>query len=103
MINNVIKATIIKGKYKGEDVLTPRIPIIPTDLPYDFKRLQFPVCLAFAMTANKSQGSRWKFAESTFCFAYGLLYFACSRIGKSPSLFIYALQNKTKNIVYRKV
>ncbi|KAF7283486.1 hypothetical protein GWI33_000515 [Rhynchophorus ferrugineus] len=70
IMNNVIEATIIKGKYKGEDVLIPRIPMIPTYLAFDFKRLQFPV--------------------------------AYSRPGKPSSLFIYASQNKTKNIVYQK-
>ncbi|ESO04552.1 hypothetical protein HELRODRAFT_128713, partial [Helobdella robusta] len=53
-INNVIEATVIKGKYKGEDVLIPRIPMIA--IPFNFKRLQFPERLAFAMTINKSQG-----------------------------------------------
>lgn len=56
LMNNVIQATIIKGKFKGEEVLIPRIPMIPTDLPFEFKRIQFPVRLAFAMTINKSQG-----------------------------------------------
>ncbi|KAF7270251.1 hypothetical protein GWI33_016772 [Rhynchophorus ferrugineus] len=58
MMNNVVEATIIKGKYKGDDILIPRIPMIPTNsnLPFDFKRLQFPLRLAFAMTTNKSQG-----------------------------------------------
>ncbi|KAF7270300.1 hypothetical protein GWI33_016728 [Rhynchophorus ferrugineus] len=53
MMNNIIEATILKGKYKGEDVLILRIPMIPSDLPVDLKRLQFPVRLAFAMTINK--------------------------------------------------
>lgn len=31
LMNNVIGATIIKGKYIGEDVLIPCIPMNPTD------------------------------------------------------------------------
>ncbi|UYV66363.1 hypothetical protein LAZ67_4001469, partial [Cordylochernes scorpioides] len=42
LMPNVIETTIISGKCKGEDVLIPRIPMIPTDLPFTFKRLQFP-------------------------------------------------------------
>ncbi|KAJ8873137.1 hypothetical protein PR048_026754 [Dryococelus australis] len=56
MMNNIIEATILKGKFKGENVLLPRIPMIPTDMPFEFKRLKFPVRLAFAMTINKAQG-----------------------------------------------
>ncbi|GBP58755.1 Putative fatty acyl-CoA reductase CG5065 [Eumeta japonica] len=44
----------------GEEVLIPRIPMIPTDMPFEFERLQFPICLAFAMTINKSQGQSLK-------------------------------------------
>lgn len=105
LMNNVIEATIIKGKYKGEDVLIPRIPMIPTDLPFDFKRLQFPVRLAFAMTINKSQGQSLEVCGINLefpCFAHGQLYVACSRVGKPSSLFIYAPENKTKNVVYQK-
>lgn len=53
-----IKATtIIMGKYNGEDILIPKITMIPTDLSFQFKRVQFPVRLAFfATTVNKSQG-----------------------------------------------
>ncbi|GFT68637.1 ATP-dependent DNA helicase [Trichonephila clavipes] len=35
MMNNVIEATILTGKFKGEDVLLPRIPKIPTDMPFN--------------------------------------------------------------------
>jgi len=29
LMNNIIEATILNGKFKGEDVLLPRIPMIP--------------------------------------------------------------------------
>ncbi|XP_050053481.1 ATP-dependent DNA helicase PIF1-like [Aphis gossypii] len=106
LLNNVIEATILKGKYKGEDVLIPRIPMIPTDVPFEFKRLQFPVRLAFAMTINKSQGQSLSVCGINLenpCFSHGQLYVACSRVGKPSDLFIYAPGNQTRNIVYHKV
>lgn len=35
------------------------------------------------------------------CFSRGQLCVACSRIGKPSTLFIYAPENKTINVVYR--
>jgi len=55
LMENLIEAKIIIEKFKGEYVLIPRIPLISTDLPFKFKRFQFQVRLAFAMTINKSQ------------------------------------------------
>ncbi|KAF7281319.1 hypothetical protein GWI33_004810 [Rhynchophorus ferrugineus] len=77
MMNNVIEARIIKRKYKGEGVLIPRTLMITTDLPFDFKRLQFSVRLAFAMTINKSQGQSLEVCEINLefpCFAHGQLF-----------------------------
>ena len=54
LLNNVIEATILTGKYKSEDVLIPRIPMITTGMSFEFIRLQFPVRLAFAWTINKA-------------------------------------------------
>lgn len=99
LLNNVIEATILKGKYKGEDVLIPRIPMIPTDVPFEFKRLQFPVRLAFAMTINKSQGQSLSVCGINLenpCFSHGQLYVACSRVGKPSDLFVHAPGNQTK-------
>jgi ATP-dependent DNA helicase PIF1 len=55
MMNDIIEATILNVKFIGEDGLLPRIPMIPADM---FKRLQYPVQLAFAMTINIAQGHR---------------------------------------------
>nr|XP_026497592.1 uncharacterized protein LOC113401781 [Vanessa tameamea] len=40
--DNLIVAKIITGPAAGELAHIPRIPMIPTDLPIPFKRLQFP-------------------------------------------------------------
>jgi ATP-dependent DNA helicase PIF1 len=52
MMNDIIEATILNVKFIEEDILLPRIPMIPTDMSSEFKRLQYPVRLAFAMTIN---------------------------------------------------
>ncbi|KAL4112577.1 hypothetical protein QTP88_016332 [Uroleucon formosanum] len=50
------------GSAKCESVFIPRIPMIPSDYPFQFKRMQFPVKVCFAMTINKSQGQTLKIA-----------------------------------------
>nr|XP_032525562.1 fatty acyl-CoA reductase wat-like [Danaus plexippus plexippus] len=101
LMNNVIEATIIKGKYKGEDVLIPRIPMIPMDLPFDFKRLQFPVRLAFAMSINKSQGQSHKSrrqntfprkSQQTRCHRFDVTSGAFGNLKVRFKLNVYILQ-----------
>ena len=55
LMTNIIEAKILTGPFKGEDVLIPRIPMILSDM-FQFKRLQFPIRLASAITINKPQG-----------------------------------------------
>ncbi|KAJ2949819.1 hypothetical protein O0L34_g11134 [Tuta absoluta] len=50
---NLIEADILTGCGAGETVLIPRIPLIPNNFPFEFKRVQFPVSVCFAMTINK--------------------------------------------------
>ncbi|XP_073511472.1 ATP-dependent DNA helicase PIF1-like [Phyllobates terribilis] len=76
---HVIEATILTGCATGEDVFIPTIPLIPSDLPFDFKRLQFPIRLAFAMSINKAQGQSLKVVGIDLqspCFSHGQLYVA---------------------------
>ncbi|CAD6227170.1 GSCOCG00011940001-RA-CDS, partial [Cotesia congregata] len=80
---NLIEATIIGGKFKSEDVLIPRIPMISNDSPFEFKRLQFPLRLAFAITINKAQGLSLTIAGLNLknsCFSHDQLYVTCSRV-----------------------
>ncbi|XP_067632993.1 ATP-dependent DNA helicase PIF1-like [Eurosta solidaginis] len=60
LMPNLIEATILNGTAKNEIVLIPRIPLIPTDMPFKFKRLQFPVRLSFVMSINKAQGQTFQ-------------------------------------------
>ncbi|GBM42289.1 hypothetical protein AVEN_235004-1 [Araneus ventricosus] len=50
---NILQLKSIDGT---ETFLIPRIPLIPsqTNMPYKFKRMQFPIRSAFSMTINKS-------------------------------------------------
>ena len=61
MINNVIEATILTGPAAGEIALIPRIPMIPTDLLFKFKRLLFPLKVSFAITINKIRGQTFQY------------------------------------------
>jgi len=86
LMKNFIEAIILNGKFQGKNVLLPRIPMIPADVPLKFKRTQFPIRLAFAMTINKSQGQTLSVCGldlETLCFSHGQLYVACSRRGKT--------------------
>jgi len=115
---NVIRATIITGPSTGTSVLIPRIPIFsdPEQCGVEFKRLQFPVRLAFAMTINKAQGQTMDSIGlylPTPVFGHGQLYVALSR-AKKPEDIIILLDKEasqfehhqgfhTANIVYSEV
>lgn len=100
---NVIEAMIFTGKYEGETVFIPRIPLITLDYNFEFKRLQFPVKVCYAMTINKAQGQSLKMAGIDLrndCFSHGQLYVACSRVSSPDSLVILRPMGKTKNVVH---
>lgn len=103
---NILGATILTGVGKGNSVIIPRIPIIPTGLPFQFKRVQFPVKLSFAVTINKAQGQTLQVAGVHLenpCFSHGQLYVACSRVSNARNLHIFAPDGKTYNIVYKNI
>ncbi|XP_050064670.1 uncharacterized protein LOC114131700 [Aphis gossypii] len=87
--NNIIEGIILTGCGKEEHVYIPRIPLKPTDTPFEFERLQIPVRLSFSFTINKSQGQLLRttgvYLETPW-FSYGQLYVACSRGGDPKNL-----------------
>jgi len=54
---NIIKCKIATGDHQGKEVIIPRIELAckDGDFPFNWRRRQFPVRPAFAMTINKSQ------------------------------------------------
>lgn len=101
---NVIEAIVITGCAAGEIVFIPRIPMIPSDFPIQFKRVQFPVKSCFVMTVNKAQGQTLQIAGIDLredCFSHGQLYVACSRVSEKSNLCILAPSSATTNVVYK--
>ncbi|GFV21140.1 integrase catalytic domain-containing protein [Trichonephila clavipes] len=100
-MQHVIQATVLTGCAKGEDVFIPRISIIPSDNTIQFKRIQFPLKLCFAMTINKSQGQSLGIAGidlQTPCFSHAQLYVTCSRVGKEENLFVHTPNGTAENV-----
>ncbi|XP_064644734.1 ATP-dependent DNA helicase PIF1-like [Lineus longissimus] len=109
----LLEAEIMTGKKTGKFVFIPRISIIPSDsgLPFDFKRRQFPVKPAYAMTINKSQGQTLSFVGINLTrpvFTHGQLYVAMSRATSLQNICILTAttndnQYYTRNIVYSSI
>jgi ATP-dependent DNA helicase PIF1 len=100
---------VTKYQSIGDIVLIPRI----TDnlnLPFKFKRRQFPVSICSGMTINKSQGQTLSIVGLYLprpVFSHGQLYVALSRvkIKQGPRILIEnsvdLLPNTTINVVYK--
>ena len=73
----------------------PRVTLIDTDpdLPFNLKRIQFPIRLAFSMTINKSQGQTFDKVGIDLreeCFGHGQLYVALSRVRRQQDFVVFS-------------
>jgi ATP-dependent DNA helicase PIF1 len=111
---NVIGADIVNGPHHGDRVYITRSNLIPSDsnVNISFQRRQFPLCLCFAMTINKSQGQTLSNVGLYLprpVFTHGQLYVAVSRVKTRKGLKILALDDSgdsstfTTNVVYEEV
>jgi len=107
MNERVLEVRILGGDRDGQIALIPRITLIPqvtTDFAFKFRRRQFPVRLAFALTINKSQGQSVAYVGLDLrlpVFAHGQLYVALSRATASDRVKILLPNDHKKHCVPR--
>jgi ATP-dependent DNA helicase PIF1 len=111
---NVVGAQIISGDHAGSIVYIPRMRLLPSDanVTISFQRRQFPLCVCFGMSINKSQGQTLAHVGlylSRPVFTHGQLYVAVSRVKTRSGLKILILDGtgmsttSTINVVYPEV
>jgi ATP-dependent DNA helicase PIF1 len=117
--DKVIEAVILSGQFAGETVLIPRITLIDNNaqkpLPFQLKRRQFPIRVAYVMTINKAQGQTLKHVGVFLpvpVFSHGQLYVALSRATSMRNVSVLVANGRkfqgdnsvyVKNIVYQRV
>ncbi|ODM87033.1 ATP-dependent DNA helicase PIF1 [Orchesella cincta] len=90
---NIIDCTVFSGENKGDRVFIPRICMDTndSDMPFELRRKQFPLRLAYSMTITKSQGQTFEriglFLPQPV-FTHGQLYTAVSRVKSKNGLAI---------------
>jgi PIF1-like helicase/Helicase len=108
--SHVLECRILGGD--GKTVFIPRISIEPSDgdLHIPLSCRQFPVCLAFAMTINKSQGQSVQNVGldlRTSVFSHGQLYVALSQCTSASRIKVLFPEKekgtKTPNIVWDQI
>lgn len=97
---NAIEATIVTGFGAGETVFMPKIPLVPSYYPFQFKHIQPQVKVCNAMTIKKAQLLSLRIGLKEGLFSHGPRYIACSRVSPpEKSMVISQQENRTKNVI----
>ena len=94
--SKMLNCQVLGGEHDGKRHFIPQIPLAPpdlNDLHAPFCQIQYPVCLAFSMTINKSQGQSLQHVGLCLhpkVFAHGQLYVALSCVTSKAGLSIVA-------------
>ncbi|WKY15076.1 hypothetical protein Q1695_000524 [Nippostrongylus brasiliensis] len=103
----VLRCRWAVGPRKWEAVVIPRIAAYAErGLPFRFRRRQFPLCFAFAMTINKAQGQSLSHVGIYLpqdVFSHGQLYVALSRAKSRDGVKVLSKNSRVKNIVMRSI
>jgi hypothetical protein len=108
----VVEGKILDGNFQGNTVVIPRIDFIIEQGPdsiVTFRRRQFPLMLAYAMTINKAQGQTLGTVGIYLrnqVFAHGQLYVALSRCGNPSNIRVHSTDVPhavVDNVVYPEV
>lgn len=104
---NIVEATVLTRCAQEKTVIVLWILLLPNDLRFEFKQLQFFLKVKFATTINKSQGQTLKFGGIELrenYYSHGQFYVDCSRISSPNSLMPLTSTNRLmKNIIYKEV
>ena len=110
--SRILECRVLKEDGDGDMVFIPRIALDSglEDSPIPFRRLQFPVHLAYAMTINKSQGQSVRNVGidlRSSIFSHGQLYVAlshCTHPRRIKVVFKEGQEHtKTTNVVWPEV
>jgi len=101
----------MRKRFDGKVCLLPRIKRTTSEeeLPFILQHTQFPICLCYAMTVNKSQDQSLEHVGIylyTLAFTHGQLYIALSRVTSLNGLTLLSSEQTltfTQIIVYLEV
>ncbi|CAL8148809.1 unnamed protein product [Orchesella dallaii] len=104
--SNIIDCCIFTGDQKGSRVFIPRMFLDTNDedIPFQLRRKQFPLRLAYSMIITKSQGQTFEKIGVYLrqpVFTHGQLYTALSRVKSKDGLALQIINGQSQGKIYK--